>query len=169
MPNKNDPVSYLKEIMDAELKDPAALARLAAKNAEDIMEAVTKLGTVGSDNTVYSEQLMNATVSQIEQIQKLHGLPSDLPFQKTSYQVPEIEDAPLQNEGDIQSQVETQTVKAETTNMLTKQALKDKQGFLAIPLIGNTVSEWVKSTNQYLNTNLLAQKADVKAKESMNK
>jgi hypothetical protein len=161
MSNKGKDTYFLEEVLES----PTGLAESAATNAVIMVDAIVKLGTDGANNTDLSRKLMDATIKQIEQIQKLHGLSPDLPFQKSSYQVAEIRDAPLQNEGDIQSQVSAQEAKAQITNALTTQALKEKQGFMAIPLIANTISEWVQSTNKYLNTGHLAQEADKKAKE----
>ncbi|MBN2069315.1 MAG: hypothetical protein JW739_06735 [Opitutales bacterium] len=151
---KSNPQNSLKlsDLQENELSDPGDLAKKAAESATVMADAIYRLGMPGEDNSRLSSVIMEQTIAQIERIQQLHGFAPNLPFQSKDYHTPPLEDAPFSDEPSLKADAAVQTTAAQAAHALTKDALKEEQGFLAIPLIGLSASAIFKGVTQYCLT-----------------
>ena len=156
----------LGPIAEKELANPGSMAEEAAKNAVIVAHSVANLGMQGQDNTQLSRDLFKANLAQIEQIQKLYGIPANLPFQTEDYQPPNIDST---NQGQV-AEDEGKVAAAEgevagrSAYELTLKALDESTAPAVFPLIGESLAATMKGVAAYDQTNLAAKDATSTAK-----
>ena len=155
------------EIKQEVMNDPSGIGKTAAENAVKVATSIAKLGMPGEDNTQLSRDLFQANLAQIEQVQRMLGLPTDLPFQNGKYEPPEVPENPLAAQAALakgEAAADMGVASGKVGYTLTKEALDESTAPSVFPLIGVSAAAITEGCVSYRATDVAALAANETAK-----